>query len=236
MPTPPAALTASALVDTRVDAAIAEHDLAGHLGGVEHRRDAAVVERREAERHRSGIGSGQTGGRRIDERRRADCGANDAPGYVAPLPSVTEPLPLRLCVPAATVVTHGPGCATVPRRRAAVARRSRDEHAGVRGEQECDLDRVREVRRRAADRVIDDVDAVGYRLCRSPRRGRTPEPLAVAVSTVDHSALYIAIRARGAMPLTLAERRAGSGHGDVRGCRPRSTRCACRDRCSRGPT
>ena len=30
-----------------------------------------------------------------------------------PLPSVTEPSPLRLCVPAATVVSHGLGCATV---------------------------------------------------------------------------------------------------------------------------
>ena len=29
------------------------------------------------------------------------------------MPSVTEPLPLRLWVPAATVVSHGPGCATV---------------------------------------------------------------------------------------------------------------------------
>ena len=40
--------------------------------------------------------------------------ASDAPKYVAPLPSVTEPSPLRLCVPAATVVIQGPGCATVP--------------------------------------------------------------------------------------------------------------------------
>jgi len=32
---------------------------------------------------------------------------------VAPLPRVTEPSPERLCVPAATVVSHGPGCATV---------------------------------------------------------------------------------------------------------------------------
>ncbi len=39
--------------------------------------------------------------------------ASEAPRYVAPLPRVTEPLPLRLCVPAATVVIHGDGCATV---------------------------------------------------------------------------------------------------------------------------
>jgi len=39
--------------------------------------------------------------------------ATDAPWYVAPLPSVTDPTPSRLCVPAATVVTHGLGCATV---------------------------------------------------------------------------------------------------------------------------
>ena len=32
---------------------------------------------------------------------------------MAPLPSVTEPRPSRLCVPAATVVIHGLGCATV---------------------------------------------------------------------------------------------------------------------------
>jgi hypothetical protein len=30
-----------------------------------------------------------------------------------PLPRVTEPEPFRLCVPAATVVSHGPGWATV---------------------------------------------------------------------------------------------------------------------------
>ena len=39
--------------------------------------------------------------------------AKEAPLYVTPLPSVTEPVPLRLCVPAATVVSHGLGCATV---------------------------------------------------------------------------------------------------------------------------
>jgi hypothetical protein len=33
---------------------------------------------------------------------------------VTPLPSVTEPWPSRLCVPAATVVIHGLGWATVP--------------------------------------------------------------------------------------------------------------------------
>ncbi len=39
--------------------------------------------------------------------------ATDAPVYVAPLPSVTEPRPSRLCVPAATVVIQGLGWATV---------------------------------------------------------------------------------------------------------------------------
>src|SRR4051794_30296002 len=39
--------------------------------------------------------------------------ATDAPLYVTLLPSFTEPIPFRLCVPAATVVVHGPGCATV---------------------------------------------------------------------------------------------------------------------------
>ena len=40
--------------------------------------------------------------------------ASDAPVNVTPLPSVTDPRPSRLCVPAATVVIHGLGCATVP--------------------------------------------------------------------------------------------------------------------------
>ena len=40
--------------------------------------------------------------------------ATEAPLYVALFPRVTEPRPFRLCVPAATVVSHGPGCATVP--------------------------------------------------------------------------------------------------------------------------
>src|SRR5581483_1794558 len=40
--------------------------------------------------------------------------ANEAPWYVTPVPRVAAPRPSRLCVPAATVVTHGLGCATVP--------------------------------------------------------------------------------------------------------------------------
>src|SRR5688572_10753940 len=40
--------------------------------------------------------------------------ATDAPLYVLPLPSVTDPRPLRLCVPSATVAIQGDGCATVP--------------------------------------------------------------------------------------------------------------------------
>ena len=39
--------------------------------------------------------------------------ASDAPSYVAPLPRVTEPWLARLWVPAATVVIHGDGWATV---------------------------------------------------------------------------------------------------------------------------
>ena len=39
--------------------------------------------------------------------------ATEAPLYVVPLRSVTEPSPFRLCVPAATVVSQGPGWATV---------------------------------------------------------------------------------------------------------------------------
>src|SRR5258705_7535879 len=39
--------------------------------------------------------------------------ARDGPLYFALLPSVTLPRPLRLCVPAATVVIHGEGWATV---------------------------------------------------------------------------------------------------------------------------
>src|SRR5262249_18723897 len=40
--------------------------------------------------------------------------ASEAPLNVALLPKVTEPTPLRLWVPAAAVVIHGPGLVTVP--------------------------------------------------------------------------------------------------------------------------
>src|SRR6478736_1132368 len=43
----------------------------------------------------------------------AEAAASEMPLTVLPLPSVTEPTEVRLCVPAATVVSHGPGCATV---------------------------------------------------------------------------------------------------------------------------
>src|SRR5438045_230833 len=37
--------------------------------------------------------------------------ATEAPVFESPFPSVTDPLTLPLCVPAATVVIHGLGCA-----------------------------------------------------------------------------------------------------------------------------
>ena len=134
-----------ALVDAGVDAAVADHDLAGDLGRIEH--GGAVVVAAVAERDRGRVWRRQT--RRPSESMSGagpTAVATEAPVYVAPLPSVTEPSPLRLCVPAATVVIHGPG-ARPCRRRAAVAGRGRDEDARVSGEQERDLDRVEEVRR-----------------------------------------------------------------------------------------
>ena len=100
-----------ALVDACGHAALADHDLARHLGWIENgrhrrqRRNTAPLEsdRRRPDRRRSSrsAGAGPT------------AVATEAPVYVTPLPSVTDPEPLRLCVPAATVVSHGPGCATV---------------------------------------------------------------------------------------------------------------------------
>ena len=64
-------LHGQALVDARGHAAIADHDLAGHLGRVEHGR-AAVVRGREAQRQLPS--DPRRAGRRrgIDQRRRAD--------------------------------------------------------------------------------------------------------------------------------------------------------------------
>ena len=58
---------------------------------------------------------------------------------VALLPSVTEPMPFRLCVPAATVVIHGPGLRNSAGPWTVIAGRSGDENACIGGEQERDL-------------------------------------------------------------------------------------------------
>jgi hypothetical protein len=61
------------------------------------------------------------------------------------LPSVTVAVPERLCVPAATEVSHGLMCATVEAPGRVSGRRG-DEDARAGGEQERDLDRVEVVR------------------------------------------------------------------------------------------
>ena len=66
----------------------------------------------------------------------------------------------RDVVLAATVVTHGPRWSVVSAPGPAVAGRGGDEDARVVGVEECELDRVGIRVRAAADREVDDVDAV----------------------------------------------------------------------------
>jgi hypothetical protein len=113
----------------------------------------------------AGVGAGQARRGGVDQGLRPDARMVPASWCRWPVAQVTgAETSARSCVPAATVVIHGLGCATVAGGGAAVAGRGRDEDPGVGGEQEGDLDRVAEVGARAADRVVDDVHAVGHGL------------------------------------------------------------------------
>src|SRR5262249_3885108 len=112
IPTPPALRTARLLLTRaltpRSQSTILPFTFAGSSAGAPplspavKQRAAAAAWPGSAAAEASMSGAGPTGA------------AIEAPFSVVPFPSVTDPTPLRLCVPAATVVVHGPGCATVP--------------------------------------------------------------------------------------------------------------------------
>ena len=149
-----------ALVDACRDATVADDDLAGHFGRIEHRH-ATVVHGSEAQGHSSRIGTRQAGGRRIDQRLRGQRGRQRRTRIRHAVAQGDRALTAAVvracghCGQPRTRVRHRAG------RRPAVARRGGHEHAGVGGEQEGDLDRVAEVGPGAADREVDDIHPVG---------------------------------------------------------------------------
>src|SRR5262245_42276376 len=114
MPTPPASFTAR-LLSTRAllprsQSTILPVTFAGSSTG-------APLFTMEVEKHSATSVASAPGRPAVVESMNGagpTAAASDAPVYVAPLPSVRVASPLRLCVPAATVVIHGDGCATVP--------------------------------------------------------------------------------------------------------------------------
>ena len=153
----------------------------------------------------------------------------DWPVCVVPLPSVIVPMPPRPCELAAIVVIHGLGCATV-RGAVRVAGRRGDEDARVGGEEERDLDRIEEVRPRAADREVDHVDAVLDGLV---DRGDAVGVGATAVADVLPADLVHRDARARRHAADLAERRPRHRSPGRRCCRRPSRSCGCRDRCSR---
>mmetsp|Transcript_5649 Transcript_5649/g.21848 ORF Transcript_5649/g.21848 Transcript_5649/m.21848 type:complete len:422 (+) Transcript_5649:1660-2925(+) len=141
------------LVDARVAATRADHDLAGHLGGVEFVRAAEAQLQVGARACHAGLfGQDQVGGR---QRRRIQR-TTGVRRTIAQLDGAGEGAVMGGCGdgrdPGADV------CNLVG--RAAVARGGGDEHTGDGGAVEGLLNRVVDRRLRAADRIVDDVDTV----------------------------------------------------------------------------
>ena len=114
-----------------------------------------------------------------------------------------------------------------------VAGRTRDKHAGVEGAEEGEVLRVREVSAVPIEKLMTSTpSATAASIAATESEKAQP---ACGASGACQQALYMAMRARGAMPLTQREARAVQGR---RGpcCRRRSSRCACRGRRSRAPT
>jgi len=143
--------------------AIAEDDLARDLAG-SSTAHAAVVRGCEAQAHGCRVGFPATPAASESMNGTSDAVATEAPDVVAPLPSVTEPAPSRLCVPAATVVSHGPAVRHRRGRRAAVARGGRDEYAGVGANRKAISTGRGKLVREPPDREVDHIHAVGHGL------------------------------------------------------------------------
>ena len=222
MPTPPAASNRRSFVlDERIAPVFANDDLAGHERRVEPSDPvvgSAVAERQGGDvriRHAAVARAHQP----VVDRTRSQ---KDAPFIVVPSPSVVEPAPLRLAFPAATVVSHGPGCATVP----AAGPLLPDDVArntGVRREKEGDLDRVTRSRR---EPLIEKLI--------------TSTPSATAWSMVTEVGTRKAAAAVGCLPRDLVGRRCGRARaaanvaencGKARG---RDVRVAAAGRCRAG--
>src|SRR6185295_12496460 len=113
MPTPPASLTACALLTStlppRSQTTILPATLAGSSCGTPDVLSAARKQRATS----AGTAPAAAASVASINGDGPTAAVYEAPLKVVPLPSVTEPLPSRLWVPAATVVIHGDGCATV---------------------------------------------------------------------------------------------------------------------------
>jgi hypothetical protein len=128
--------------------------------------------------------------------------ASEEPLYFAPLPSVTEPAPSRSCVPAATVVIHGLGCATVLVVGPALpAEAATNTPASAAYSQAISTGSRKLVCVPLIEKLMTSTpSATAWSIAATLSVVKQP---ALAVPPTPQQTLYAAMRARGAMPLML---------------------------------
>ena len=123
-----------------------------------------------------------------------------------PLPSVTDPLPLRLCVPAATVVSHGPGCATLPTVPALPAEAATNTPASAANRKAISTASRKLLEVPLIEKLITSTpSATAWSIAATLSEPKQPPPVGVSAQQT----LYIAMRARGAIPLIFPRPAAG---------------------------
>ena len=226
MPTPPAFLTAQALVDAGVDAAVAQHDLAGHLGRVERADEAQFDLGR--------VGAGQT--RRSPSRsaattarpgrRRRRCTWRRCPAsptwWTGPVVGARGDGRVPRAVVRDACSAPGRCCRPTRRRTRPPPRRGRTP-ISIRSTIESG---------RAGDRVVDHVDAVGDRVVDRGHdlQRRCHEPSVALVADLVRGDARRRRHAAGPADLDAVDDGgdvvvAGRGAGGVR-CRGRRSRAA----------
>src|SRR6186997_2975442 len=124
---------------------------------------------------------------------------SDAPGYVTPF-ITTEPVPSRLCVPAATVVSHGPGCATLPTVPALPAEAATNTPASAANRNAISTASRKLLEVPLIEKLITSTpSATAWSIAATLSEPKQPPPVGVSAQQT----LYMAMRARGAMPLVL---------------------------------
>src|SRR4051812_13635953 len=129
------------------------------------------------------------------------------PVKTALLPVVSVPSVCRLCVPAATVVSHGPGCSTVlvagPSLPAEAATNTPASAAYMKAISTASRKLVLEP---PIEKLMTSTpSATAWSMAATLSELKQPPPSSV----VDQQTLYVAMRARGAMPVTAPKAAAG---------------------------